>query len=234
MSVIPPNPLFGKSMRDNTQRAQMAALFIWIVMGVEILSLGSSLAQYVMLRGMRSGVEYSEFFVSANYLREGLIGMLYAAVYIVSAVMFIRWFRRAWYNLHTRVAHLSWSEGWAAGAWFVPGLNLFRPCQIMRELYDETRRILLKRKSIQAPALPADAVVSWWWTLWICSAILGNLSFRLALRAESVDEWLTMTACNMTAGVLGIPLAIVTVKVIRDYARVEPALALPEEESTFE
>ena len=225
MSVISFNPLYGRPLRDNEQRAKTAILLIWIVLGVEILSLGSSVAQYFLLHNVRQGVEYSEFVLSANDLREGLIGFLFLVVYIVSAVTFIRWFRRAYYNFHTRVTHLSWKEGWAAGAWFVPILSLFLPYQIMKDMYQGTRHVLSERGLVRDPALLPTGMLGTWWALWVISGILSNIIFRLSLWAESVDELLVSTIGNIVVEVLGIPLAIVTVKVIRDYARVEPALA---------
>ncbi len=55
------------------------------------------------------------------------------------------WFRRAYFNLHQKVSYLSHSEGWAAGSWFVPIVNLYRPYQIMKEIYVETKELFTKR-----------------------------------------------------------------------------------------
>ncbi len=135
--------------------------------------------------------------------------------------MFIQWFRRAYYNLHQKINHLSHSEGWAAGAWFVPILNLYRPYQIMKELYRETKNLLVTNE-ISISRNFSTGTLGWWWALWITGNILGQFVFRYSMRAETIDELTTMTIARMVSNIVGIPLATITGKVIKDYSNIEP------------
>lgn len=40
------------------------------------------------------------------------------------------------------IRNLSHDESWAAGSWFVPILNLFRPVSIMKEMYVRPKEFL--------------------------------------------------------------------------------------------
>lgn len=53
------------------------------------------------------------------------------------------------------------------------------------------------------------------------------------MKAASIDEFTTSTVASMIGNIIGIPLALITVKVIRDYSNVEPMLIeIKDEEET--
>lgn len=211
-------------MRDNSQRAQLAIIMIWVVTGINALMAVSSYLQVKLLNVMATGEMVSEQQTSMNDTREAIIGGLYTIAYIVSAVMFIQWFRRAYFNLHTKVKHLEFTEGWAAGCWFVPILNLFRPYQIMKELYHNTHR-LLKLEGAQYTSANLT-FVNVWWGLWVIVNIAENAITRLSLQAETLEALALGSQASMITSLLGIPLGILAVRVIRDYAAMESRLAL--------
>ncbi|TRX16514.1 DUF4328 domain-containing protein [Flavobacterium franklandianum] len=99
------------------------------------ISLVSSHFQYDLLKMTENGGEISAESVTSNDNREQAIGIIQIVVFILSAITFIQWFRLAYFNLHLRVNRLSYSDGWAAGCWFMPIVNLFRPYQIMKKLF---------------------------------------------------------------------------------------------------
>ena len=221
-----------ENLKPNEQRAKNAITLIWIVLALEIVSLISGYFQYDLLQTAANGGEISTETATANDTREQIIGIIYLIAYIISAVTFIQWFRRAYYNLHLRVNHLSQTEGWAAGSWFVPIVSLYRPYQIMKELYQETRELLVK-KGLSINENFSTGFLGWWWTLWIINNAIGQFIFRYSMKAESIDELTISTVASMIGNVVGIPLALITVKVIKDYANVEPLIIeIKDEEET--
>jgi len=127
-----------QDLKPNEQRSQNAILLIWIALAMNCISLVSSYFQYDLLQTAANGGEISAEAVTSNDNREQAIGIIQIIVFVVSAITFIQWFRRAYFNLHLRVNRLSQTEGWAAGCWFVPIVNLFRPYQIMKEMFQAT------------------------------------------------------------------------------------------------
>jgi len=160
---------------------------------------------------------------NANDVRENIIGIVYFITYIISSVTFILWFRRAYFNLHQRVNYLSLSEGWAAGSWFVPIISLYRPYNIMKELYEETI-ILLTKNQIKIEKPFSTTILVLWWTFWIITNFLGQFIFRYSRSTDSIDELITTTILSIILNSIGILLAFITIKIIKDYASIEPLL----------
>lgn len=212
-----------RDLRPNQERAKHAIALIWAVLAVELISLISGYMQYNLLQNAAQGLEVSTESVTANDLREQTIAIIYLIVYLTSAITFIRWFRRAYFNLHTHVSYLSHQEGWAAGGWFVPIVRLYRPFQIMKELYEETKGVLVKN-GVHPPEQFTTSALGWWWALWLITNVLGQFVFRYTLRTETLDDLIFSTVASMITNLLGVPLALITVKVIKDYAEVEPLL----------
>jgi len=213
----------SKIIKPNEKRANYAILLIWIILGLEVVSLISSYFQFDLLQTAANGGEISTEAATLNDSRESIIAIIYSIFSIVSAITFIQWFRRAYFNLHQHVNHLSYTEGWAAGSWFVPIINLFRPYQIMKELYAETKLYLTNKGEALKENFTTNAL-GLWWTFWIIGNIIGQFSFRYSLRAETIDELTVSTIAYIIGHIVGIPLALITIKVIKDYSRVEVLL----------
>ena len=213
----------GLDLKPNNQRAKILILFIWIVLVFEIISLISSGLQYNLLQTVSNGGQITNEAANANDLREQIVGIIYLIAYIISGITFIMWFRRAYFNLHQRVKNLSFTEGWAAGSWFVPFVNLYRPFQIMKELYVETKNyISYKDESLQIDL--STRFLGLWWTLWIINGISGQIVFRLSRHADTLPELLTITVLSIISGFIGVGLGIVTLRVIKDYSKTDGLL----------
>jgi hypothetical protein len=213
-----------EELRPNGQRAKNAILLIWIVLAINVVSLVSNLLQYNLLHTVGNGGFITPDEANANDSTQQIIAIIFLIVYIISAVTFIQWFRRAYYNLHLKVDHyLSHNEGWAAGGWFVPIVCLYRPIQIMRELYDDTA-LYLSGKGIKTDKNLTNKALTPWWTLWIVSSIMGQFIYRYDAVATSIDELINSTIANIIMDIIGIPLALITIKIIKDYSQVEPLL----------
>jgi uncharacterized membrane protein len=202
-------------LRANNQRAKSAILLVVIVTIITVVLL---IIGFVQLNTYQNP-NYSITDVNTNDLIEGATAIIYMIFYIISAVTFIQWFRRAYFNLHTQVEVLSFQEGWAAGAWFVPIMNLGRPYIIMKELYNVTNKLLDGNPNIIKPLSIAN--VNLWWTLWIITAIINQVSFRFARNASTVDQLTTSTVIDIISSLLAIPLGLITIKIIKDYSYFE-------------
>jgi hypothetical protein len=211
----------GLEVKPNNERSRILLLLIWIVLALEIISIFSNVLQYNLLQTVSNGEEVTNEAAKANDLRVQIIAIVFFITYIISAIAFIMWFRRAYYNLHQKVRALSFTEGWAAGCWFVPFVNLYRPYQIMKEMYEETKGYL-KSESLDCDL--STRFLGAWWILWIANGTLGQVIFRLSRHAHTLPKVITLTTLSIISSVLGIGLALVTVRVIRDYAKVEGLL----------
>ena len=96
------------------------------------------------------------------------------ALLLASYVVLIRWLRRAYYNLHQLPGiNPEYTDGWAAGAWFVPFLNLSRPYKIMREVWEDTQRAALGQ------VVEPTTLLGWWWAAWLVKTVIGRITGRM-------------------------------------------------------
>ncbi|WP_394974211.1 DUF4328 domain-containing protein [uncultured Croceitalea sp.] len=221
-------PKVKEAIRPNEQRAKWAEYLIWSMLGIGVISLISSYFQYDLLLKVQEGFPVSDSQLEMNDIRVSLIALLYMVLYIISVIVFIRWFRRAYYNLNSR-ANANYDEGWAAGGWFVPILCLFRPYRIMQEL-DDKMASLIEQHSLKL-VQKSNVLIGFWWIIWILSGMIANFSFRISMRAESLEELINSTRFDMVNETFDIPLTILAILVIRNVAKKEERLAEVEEES---
>jgi hypothetical protein len=111
-----------------------------------------------------------------------LIGL---AVLITTAVLFLVWTYRAYRNLLAfGASELTTSPGWAVGSWFVPILNLFRPYQVMKEIWRGSDPATGPTDRRARSDMPVHWALGWWWTFWIVASWFGNAAGRLAFTAS--------------------------------------------------
>ncbi|WP_395053028.1 DUF4328 domain-containing protein [Flavobacterium sp.] len=203
-------------MKPNEQSAKTAIILIIIVMIFDVISLFSDSLEYGLLTSLEITTEAAE----SNDTRQQIIAIFYLVAYIISAVTFISWFRRAYYNLHSKVDNLDNSEAAAAYSWFIPFVNLYKPQNIMKEIFEETELFL--EQNIEKYNSPINiSKVQLWWTFWIVVNILSNIQFRMSLNADTIDELINSNIFSMVVTILSIPLAIVTINVIKEYSKIE-------------
>jgi hypothetical protein len=225
---IQPSPT--KSIRPNFERAKWAQNLIWVVLGVQIMSIISSYLQYELIHSLNTHEIITNNELEANDLREGIIGILYLAAYITSAIVFIQWFRRAYYNLSLRIK-CQYTEGWAAGGWFVPFISLFYPYRIMSELQEKTTR-LINQKSKHKIENNTGVIIGIWWTLWIISNFIGQYAFKAAMKSDTLESLEDSTIADMILGVIDIPMGILAVMLIASWSKKEEQLLELERKSS--
>lgn len=192
--------------KPNQERAKIAIMLLYMITGIHCLSIILSIAG-----GMVDGDSFTAARTMAPMLL--IIGGLNIVVYIVCVVVFMQWFRRAYNNLHlVGSRNLSFSEGWASGAWFVPILNLGRPYKIMREIWDETQTI--GRMPHEVSETKSNALVGWWWAAWLSGNIIGNISFRMQMGTIPVDREVSLVFDLLSDG-LSITAGLLLIQIIR-------------------
>jgi hypothetical protein len=199
---VPPEPdgssySFAKNPRGlNT----FLKVMLWLSLGTTLLTLLSDIGQWMLLNGATIDPGEAE----ANDVRQGIIALVYFVVFIVTTVAFAKWIHRA--NLNSRgfgAKDMRFTPGWAVGYYFIPILNLVRPYQAMKEIWKISGNPRDWQNEKDSPILPI------WWTLWILSAIVGQVAFRISMRAETLDEMKTSTIFGILTSLVDAPLILV-------------------------
>ena len=215
-------------LTPNKERAKIAIALLYAVNIIGVLSVISSFMQWQLLTDFRDTGNISIDEANSNDVREQIIAIVYGIVYIICIVVFIQWFRRAYYNLHLRAKNLKYTEGWAAGAWFVPIFSLFAPYFIFKDLVVESERIL-KNLGINAPVQISMGLLGLYWTLWVIGNLIANVSFRFS-RDESVESLINATLLDLVGTLITIVCGFLLISIIKKYDQIEPLLNETESE----
>lgn len=221
------------SIKPNEDRAKAAYLTVLMVTGVRIL-VGIIHFNFYLY------TDYSDpknpFVLSPNEITETfqmvkILTLIEVVIFIVSLVLFIRWFRRAFYNIEQVNPNLNGHNEETVYSWMIPVWNMFRPYQLMRELYQVSRKILLDSgRELMANKLSQN-VLNLWWSLWILQSLngmylyLNNAIFLDYNRFVVIDIYFINPIINLLLG-------IVTFRLIWDYNVIQPELTKSMEESS--
>ena len=97
----------------------------------------------------------------------------------LGSIFLIVWFYREYCNLHKIVSCARFKKAWAIWGWLLPFFSLFRPYQIMKELYSECVKESGKKEDELAV----------WWTFWIIlncfSSGIDKISERCAVVSDA-------------------------------------------------
>jgi hypothetical protein len=200
-------------VRDNSQRAKNVILIFWIFFGLTIIFIGSSfLERNLLLRAAGGNITPDE--ANSNDLRQRIIGISELLLHIVLIVYFIMWFRRAYFNLHSLGFYLRYTEGWAAGAWFVPFMNLYAPFKIMKEIWDNTQ--MRAQQGSEDIVLKPSTLLGVWWFLWIVTNIAGNIYSRLELQGEhTISDLISLNTTSIVLNVIDLANVFLIITIIQ-------------------
>ena len=102
----------------------------------------------------------------------------------------------------------------------MPILNLFKPFQLMQEMYENAENYLLEKKLIDEKK-SRKFIIGWWWGLWIGTGVISRISSSFQNSADDIGELIGSTLFSTFIIVIFIPLSILTVKTIQNYNEME-------------
>lgn len=209
-----------KNILDNSQRAKTTITCFYILLVAYILMLISDFMEYQLLS--KGSFGYAE--ADANDMRQLAVYLLNFIAQVILIVVFIQWFRRAFHNLHKAgIKNLNSSEGWAAGAWFVPIMSLFRPYQIMKNIWTETKNYIRNNSTENETELDSTeentsdlSLIGWWWATWLITSISSNISAQISRKANTIDEFTNSSLLSLVSDISGIVCIIIVIKMVKE------------------
>jgi hypothetical protein len=185
-------------------RASWAKRLLLVAGLVDTLAVITGLASYRLADRAASGSATFEQFNAAE-VRHDLVILIQMAVYLVAAVVFIRWFHRAYANLPAvGIVGLDHSAGWAIGAWFVPIISLFWPKQIADEIWRGSDPLLEPDQGRSWRQGKVPVLVGVWWLAFIASGLLVGAGWELWGGAETYADIKLAAVVEVTGNALGV------------------------------
>jgi Domain of unknown function (DUF4328) len=165
----------------------------------------SDLMELSLMNRIVGGEEISDATADANDTRQAIVGGIQFLLYIVAVVVFLRWIHYAYKRLDPSLRR--WTPGWAIGGWFVPILWLWRPKQIVNDLWNA------------GGSPPPAALLTAWWTAWLVSNWFDNIALRAMFKDNTAEQLRDAAAASAVADVLEFAAAILALVMVRAVTR---------------
>jgi hypothetical protein len=210
---------------DNSKRAKTVITVFWVLILFLVIGIISGYYELELLKNAQLGVSVDESTASASDLRQMIIGLLQTGLTIVSIIVFLNWFRRAYGNLHRLgITYLKHDESMAVWSWFIPIIFLFRPVQIMKEIWAETKQGIQEYNSNDSLS-SGGFIIGLWWALFITSNFIGKYVLQVAFKEDTIAQMIEGSQAVFIFDVLQISEALLVILIITRLSKMESKLA---------
>lgn len=160
-------------------RGRVVRAVLWILIALDLTGIGITLYQFNL---PPDAFDNDDVEIPIAFLLALMIWALaYVGAMLTAIIIVCMWMYRAHANLTALGrAGQDYTSGWAAGAWFVPFLNLVRPFRIMKEIWKGSDSA--HPHSTGWKLAPNPSIIGWWWAAWLISNFASNASTRMELR----------------------------------------------------
>lgn len=215
---------------DNSKRAKSLIIVFGILIVITVIAVFSNYLELEILMKTKSGVFLDERETTINDLRQGIVALLQLGFYMASIVVFLKWFRRAYGNLHRLNVDVKHTERMALWYWIIPILCLYRPVQIMNEIWKKTQEKIVQYDSSYL-IKNAGLLIGLWWTLFIISNFIGRYLLRAAFKQETINQLIDSSEATIISDIIQIAEALLIILIVHKLSKIELKLAEEVEKS---
>jgi hypothetical protein len=202
----------ASAVRSEHTRARVTVALLAAGLLLNLIAVGSGLAQNQLLESVRGGAQITAERAEANDARQQLIGIVQILVFLATVVSWLMWQYRAYANLRlvgSRETELS--PGWSVGYWFIPFINLVRPYQVTAEVW---RRSELLNMRDPLGGLSGPPIILAWWLVYLVTGFLGRAFMSMSRSAKSVPELITATNVGILGDAVGVVSCVLALVVV--------------------
>ncbi|AII50408.1 DUF4328 domain-containing protein [Hymenobacter sp. APR13] len=209
-------------LRDNSARSQQA-WYIFLSLGIVLAASAAVSLIYCFM--LASNDAYSTMGTAFASL-QGLLSLVVLGLTLASAVAFMRWMRRAYYNLAALGIGVEYDDSWAVSGWIIPVVSLYRPYTIMREIWQRTQRM-------GYGYVTSHTLLRVWWTLFLLRSATGIVTNLIANQVNTLEGVRAQLLWLAGSTVFDLAALFVTMKVIRRIADFEQQMQLQAQVATI-
>ena len=154
------------------------------------------------------------------------VGVVQAGWFLVTAGLWLAWFRRAYLNLPALGARrLRFRPWWAVGAWLVPVFSLFRPKQVLNDVWRASDPDLPPDQADTWRKRPVAELLGWWWLAFLASVLVRSVTTEavhaaadlmlLGLLPERFDRFQPSAGMQVLADLLTVVCGLLALRVVR-------------------
>lgn len=169
-----------------------AIVFIYVQVIVAIVGIVSGLLEYSLIQDVMNNTYPSDDSAKqasdSNQVRQAIVVLIQALVYVITAILILKWVYRANCNARELGAdNLSFTPAMSVVWFFVPIMGLWKPYQAMLQIWKASY------EPVNWKSAKGHPVVATWWWLWLGTVFIGFVSFYMAHRAYDLNTTLQGT-----------------------------------------
>lgn len=177
---------------------QALCLLLKIDIAITIAAIVAQVYNYYSYTNLVSGTNLNETILLSEIIA-GIIGVVQIILLIILGITFLQWIYRVNKNLQELSTQtMRFTPGWSVGWYFIPIANLFKPYQVMKEIWQVSHKNKADNSSI----------VSLWWFFCITSSVVGRIAMSRMNNSVIVEDYLVSSLTTMGSGLIDTGLAI--------------------------
>ena len=179
-------------------------ILLKITIGVTAVAVLAGFYDFYSYSTLPSDVDANEIMLPSDAV-SGIVGLVQMVLGIVTGVTFLRWIYRSNKNLRMLSDEaMTFTPGWSVGWYFVPFANLYKPYQVMKEIWTVSHKSEASN----------HAIVGWWWITCLISNFLGRLAFKLVMRADDASGYAASAMRYIISDGLDVVLNVVALAMV--------------------
>ncbi|MFI8002067.1 DUF4328 domain-containing protein [Streptomyces sp. NPDC086010] len=217
-------------LRSPAGLAKAVVVLLGVIIAVDVVALVAELSlrgEYANLTTIPDTVLYDAGSTTHSQLVYQRVTSAQALALLVTAIVFIVWFRRVRLNAEVFDASLQpMRPGWAIGAWFIPIGNMWLPRRIAAGIWTASAQTNTDGSWRDASKAPLNL----WWTLYLVSTLVAQVATRNYEATDFSPALADSVTLIMAADVLDIAAAVAAIVFVRRLTRMQgerAALGMP-------
>jgi hypothetical protein len=199
--------------------ARRARVALWLSVLLALGSAGANLGDTRVVRQLAGdGASSGDLYL--------WVGLVQAVWFLVTAGLWLGWFRRAYLNLPALGARrLRYRRWWAVGAWLLPVFSLFRPKQLLNDIWRASDPDPPPDQGDAWRGRPVAELLGWWWLAFLASVLVRSITTEavhsaadlmlLGLLPEQLDRFQASAGMQIAADLLTVVCGLLALRVVR-------------------
>lgn len=181
-------------------------VFLAIDIVITVIAVFADFYDFYSYANLAPGINPNEVFLPSDAVNV-IVVLVQVLFSIILGITFLWWIYRTNKNLRALDdrEEMTFTPGWAVGWYFIPIANLFKPYQVMQEIW----RVSHKNESGTSQAL-----LRWWWVLWVISNIIGQVLWRMSNNIDGVNSYIALSATYIVSDGVGVILSVVALMLV--------------------
>jgi hypothetical protein len=195
------------------ERARWSQTMLGLGAVLALAALWSSWQQVQVVQDLAGGADIPDTVIEASDARQQLFAYAQIGLGIASAVVFLMWT-----SAHTKrlialgVTNMRYAPKWSVWGFIIPIINLFRPYQVMSELWKASDVVPMPDDPWVKKATPVIVYV--WFGILVLDNVIGRLASRTSF--NTIEQVLQAAWLTALSDALGVATALIALRLVRE------------------